>query len=224
MSPVLVCALSGFSARRHLSKPALWSLVGAPLLLVCIFSAYPYWHGGWGLGARYLTPALPFCVFLMAFGEMSFGAMVLMGMSVAAIVTVSLVFPFVPPFSFPLPWGTLAWPILRDGLVAPNLLHFIARPIAIAVPFILVVVAVAIAVPRRWWIAFVAGAMITLAVGVLYNASTPSLVMARGYIEEVYFDQRGALRWHLPKDVVVQPNIARHLADELESPPPSWPF
>src|SRR5207237_277516 len=101
-------------------------------------------------GPPYLTPALPFIVFLIAFAEISFGAAVLMGMSIAAVVIVSLVFPFVPPNAFPLPWGSLAWPILRDGLVAPNLLHFIARPIAVAVPFILVIAAALIGLPRRF--------------------------------------------------------------------------
>jgi len=224
LSPVLVCALSALAARRNLDKAAFWSLLGAPLLLIFVFACYPYWHGGWGLGARYLTPALPFIVFLIAFAEISFGAAVLMGMSIAAVVIVSLVFPFVPPNAFPLPWGSLAWPILRDGLVAPNLLHFIARPIAVAVPFILVIAAALIGVPRRFWSGLAAGAIITIAVGILYGGSTSSLLMARAYIEEVYFDQRGALVRHLPKGVAVQPSIEQHLRNELESPPPTWPF
>ena len=224
LSPVLVCALSAVAARRNLDKAAFWSLLGAPLLLIFVFACYPYWHGGWGLGARYLTPALPFIVFLIAFAEISFGAAVLMGMSIAAVVIVSLVFPFVPPNAFPLPWGSLAWPILRDGLVAPNLLHFVGRPIAVAVPSILVIAAALIGVPRRFWSGLAAGAIITIAVGILYGSSTSSLLMARAYIEEVYFDQRGALVRHLPKGVVVQPSIEQHLRNELESPPPTWPF
>ena len=224
LSPVLVCALSAVAARRNLDKAAFWSLLGAPLLLIFVFACYPYWHGGWGLGARYLTPALPFIVFLIAFAEISFGAAVLMGMSIAAVVIVSLVFPFVPPNAFPLPWGSLAWPILRDGLVAPNLLHFVGRPIAVAVPSILVIAAALIGVPRRFWSGLGAGAIITIAVGILYGGSTSSLLMARAYIEEVYFDQRGALVRHLPKGVVVQPSIEQHLRNELESPPPTWPF
>ena len=224
LSPVLVCALSAVAARRNLDKAAFWSLLGAPLLLIFVFACYPYWHGGWGLGARYLTPALPFIVFLIAFAEISFGAAVLMGMSIAAVVIVSLVFPFVPPNAFPLPWGSLAWPILRDGLVAPNLLHFVGRPIAVAVPSILVIAAALIGVPRRFWSGLAAGAIITIAVGILYGSSTSSLLMARAYIEEVYFDQRGALVRHLPKGVAVQPSIEQHLRNELESPPPTWPF
>jgi hypothetical protein len=224
LSPVLVCAFSAVAARRRLGEPAFWTLVGAPLLLIFVFAGYPYWHGGWGLGARYLTPALPFVVFLMSFGEISFGAAVLMGMSIAAIAMVSLVFPFVPPNAFPLPWGSLAWPILRDGLVAPNLLHFLARPLAIAVPFLVVIAAAAMAVPRRYWAGLAAGAIITIIFGILYANTTPSLLMARAYIEEVYFDQRGAIVQQLPKGVIVQPSIASHMSSELQSPPPTWPF
>ena len=220
-SPVLLCALS---ARRNLEASAFWSLVAAPLLLVLVFAGYPYWHGGWGVGARYLVTALPFVVFLLAFAEISFGAAVLMGMSTTAVVMVSLVFPFVPPNAFPLPWGSLAWPILRDGLVAPNLLHLVARPLAILVPFAIVLAAAAIAIPVRWWIGFAAGAITTLSIGILYANATPSLLMARAYIEEVYFDQHGALNRKLPKGVALQPSLLSHLRGELESPPPTWPF
>jgi hypothetical protein len=224
LSPILVLALAGFAARRSVGTAAFASLAGTPLLLIFVFACYPYWHGGWGVGARYLMPALPFVVFLIGFAELSFGASVLMGMSIAAVTMTSLVFPFVPPNAFPLPWGSLAWPILMDGLVAPNLLHFIARPLAIAVPFAIVIAAALMAVPRRYWLGLVSGAMITIVTGVLYASTTSNLLMARAYIEEVYFDQRGALVRHLPKGVSVQPAIDRHMRNELEAPPPTWPF
>ena len=223
LSPVLLCAISN-GARQRLSPAAFWSLIGAPIVLILLFSGYPYWHGGWGVGARYLVPALPFIVFLMAFGELSFGASVLTGMSIAAVTVTSLVFPFVPPNAFPLPWGSLAWPILADGLVAPNLLHFVARPLAIAVPFAIVMTAAMMAIPRRYWIGLAAGAITTIGVGILYARSTDNLLMARAYIEEVYFDQRGALVRHLPPGVAIQPRLEQHMRSELEAPPPTWPF
>ncbi len=224
LSPVVLCVFGATCARRRIDAPAFWSLILAPLLLLFTFAGYPYWHGGWGVGARYLTPALPFVVFLMSFAEISFGAAVLLGMSVAAIVTLSLVFPFVPPNAFPFPWGSLAWPILRDGLVAPNLFHLVARPAAIAAPFIVVIAAVLIGVPRRFWIGVVAGAITTIAFGILYANSTPELLMARAYFEEVYFEERGALVRALPKGMIVRPQIERNLRGELESPPTAWPF
>ena len=79
-------------------------------------------------------------------------------------------------------------------------------------------------VPRRYWSGLAAGAIITIFAGILYANATPDLLMARAYIEEVYFDQRGALVRHLPKGMVVQPPIARHMSGELEAPPPTWPF
>ena len=223
LSPVLLCALSG-GARRKLAPAAFWSLIGAPIVMIVLLSGYPYWHGGWGIGARYLMPAVPFIVFLMAFSELSFGAAVLTGMSIAAVTLISIVFPFVPPNAFPLPWGSLAWPLLADGLVAPNLLHLIGRPLAIAGPFAIVIAAMLLAVPRRYWIGIAAGAITTVVVGMLYANDTPSLLMARAYIEEVYFDQRGALDSHLPKGILVQPRIRQHMESELAAPPPTWKF
>ena len=81
-----------------------------------------------------------------------------------------------------------------------------------------------LALPRRYWAGLVAGAITTVAVGMLYAAETPSLLMARAYIEEVYFDQRGALVGHLPKGFVIQPRIEQHMRSELEAPPPPWKF
>jgi hypothetical protein len=224
LSPILLCALSATSARRRLGNLAFWSLLSAPLALLVVFAGYPYWHGGWGVGARYLMPAVPFIVFLLSFAEISFAAAVLTGMSVAAVTIVSLVFPFVPPNAFPLPWGSLAWPLLRDGLVAPNLFHFLGRPIAIAVPISLVIAAAAISIPIRWWAGFAAGAMAILSMGILYSDSTPALVMPRAYIEEVYFDQHGALQRKLPKGIILQPPVLNQLRSEIEAPPPPWPF
>jgi hypothetical protein len=224
LSPVLLCALSAMPARRRLGNVAFWALLAAPLALLILYAGYPNWHGGWGVGTRYLVPALPFVVFLLCFGEISFSATVLMGMSMAAVTIVSLVFPFVPPNAFPLPWGSLAWPILRDGLIAPNLLHLLGRSVAIVVPIAVLIAVAAIATPVRWWTGFAAGAITILSIGVIYSHNTPSLVMPRAYIEEVYFDQRGTLQRKLPKGVVLQPPLIQHLRSELESPPPTWPF
>ena len=224
LSPVLLVAAFGAKeARRQAGGIAFWSLILAPIALLLVFGGYPYWHGGWGIGARYLVPALPFVVFLIAFSRLPAAPAVLMGMSVAAVTTVSLVFPFVPPNAFPLPWGSLAWPLLRDGLVAPNLLHLAARSLAVVVPFLLVIAAVGIAVPRRWWIASAAGAAVMMAIGIVYAGRTEQWTMPRAYFEEVYFDQPGALHRKLP-DVPLQPAIVRHMQNELESPPPTWPF
>ena len=224
LSPVLLCALGATEARARLGPAAFWSCVAAPLALIILYAGYPYWHGGWGIGARYLVPALPFIVFFLSFAEMSFGAAVLAGMSVMAVMLVTLVFPFVPPNAFPLPRGSLAWPILRDGLVAPNLLHFIDRPIAVVVPFAIVFAAVAIGVPVRNWIAFAAGAITMIGLGIAYNATTTAWIMPRAYFERVYFDQPGALTRSLPRGVPVAPRIEKHMHNELQSPPPGWPF
>jgi hypothetical protein len=101
-------------------------------------------------------------------------------------------------------------------------LHWIARPLAVAVPFAIVIAAAMLAIPRRYWIGLAMGAVTMLSVGILFPSD--NMLTARAYIEEVYFDQRGALARHLPPGVAVQPRLEQHLQSELEAPPPTWPF
>jgi len=116
------------------------ALIATPLSIVLTFAGYPNWHGGWTVGARYLVSAVPFLALLIAFAAAPAIEALLLGASVTVIAIVSLVFPFVAP-DYPAPWISFAWPMLRRGFVAPNLLHFVARPLAIAVPFALVAAA-----------------------------------------------------------------------------------
>src|SRR6266496_2981045 len=107
---------------------------------------------------------MPFLAFLLVFTRWTWLTSLLLGASVAATALTSLVFPFVPQ-NVPAPWGTFAWPMLREGLIAPNLFHFVTRPLAIAVPLAMVLAAMLIAASRRVWL--LAGAALWLAVGMM---------------------------------------------------------
>ena len=85
-------------------------------------------------------------------------ATALAGASASAVALTTLVFPFVPP-GFPLPWGSFAAPLLAEGLVAPNLLHLVWRPLAVVVPFALVLGAAVAATGRRRLVPFLLGAV-----------------------------------------------------------------
>lgn len=215
-SPILLLGVLALPAiRERLTPRQRWSLILTPLALILGFAGYPNWHGGWTTGARYLVPAMPFLAFLLAFIRWSWLASFLLGASVVASALTSLVFPFVPQ-NVPAPWGTFAWPLLRDGLIAPNLFHFIGRPLAIAMPLLIVVAAVMIAAPKRVLIA--AGGALWLLIG-MRAPMTPAAEVGRAFIQEVPFEQEGAL-----KRFDVDPALHDQAREARRAPPESWPF
>jgi hypothetical protein len=217
-SPVLLLALFAIKrARQTLSKDAFGALVATPLALVILYSGYPNWHGGWTVGARYLVPAMPFLALLLVFTEVKRRELILLGASIAAVTLTSLVFPFVPG-DFPFPWMTFAWPMLQHGLIAPNVFHFMARTLAIAIPFALVVAACIAGVGRKS--AYLAiGIGIAIALGAFVRIS-PIAIVERAYIEEVCFDRVGAL----PRDGRVHPALLQRADAQRRLPPTPWPF
>lgn len=223
LSPVLVLWITSLrSVRRELSGPAFAALVVAPAALILTISGYPNWHGGWTVGARYLVAALPFLALPIAFAREGAAERVLTGASVAAVALVTLVFPFVPP-GHPAPWISFAWPILRDGLVAPNLLHLAARPLAILVPFAIVLAAVSMIGIRRNLPLAAAGMALWITGGIVLDRMHTEPRVARALVKEAYFAQNGTIRAELPP----APGIPRleSMARQLRrQPPPPWPF
>jgi hypothetical protein len=204
-------------ARRAMSAAQFGSLVAVPLVLILLYSGYPNWHGGWTVGARYLVPTLPFFLFPLVFAAESIAQSVLIGASVAACVVTSIVFPFVPP-DVPAPWGTFAMPLLAQGLIAPNLFHLIWRPLAVAVPFALVIAAVAIGTRRRLFVTL--GAVVALGIGT-YVPRSPVMRLERAFIEEVSFERPNAIIQEMPG---APPQLLRRASAARTLPPSSWPF
>lgn len=220
-SPVLIAGLAAIPrARKVLAPSQFWSLVAIPASIVLFYAGYPNWHGGWTVGARYLVPALPFLAFLVAFAESSWFLSVLLGGSVAAVAVTSLVFPFVPP-GVAAPWSTFAWPLLHDGMIAPNLLHLIGRPLAIAAPFAIVIAAMLLAVDRRALLA--AGVLLWMAAGFAVRVS-PVVTIERAFVEQVMFERPGAIARATPRGMTVNPGLIRRAETDRQRPPTSWPF
>jgi hypothetical protein len=220
-SPILLVALTALPRlREKLTPRQRWSLMLTPLALIAAFAGYPNWHGGWTVGARYLVPAMPFLAFLLVFVRWSWLTSLCLGASVVACALTSLVFPFVPQ-NVPAPWGTFAWPMLRQGLIAPNVLHFVARPLAIAVPLAIVIAAMLFAAPRRAWT--IAGAALWLVVGVAAPVQ-PIVNVERAFIEEVNFERDGAIARAVPPGMSVNPRFIEQARRARTQPPPSWPF
>ncbi|HXH91582.1 MAG TPA: hypothetical protein VNN25_08375, partial [Thermoanaerobaculia bacterium] len=221
-APIIAAALLAIpAAKRALPRAAFVTLLLTPAALIAIYSGYPNWHGGWNVGPRYIAGAIPFLLFPLAFARGRRIAAILLGASAAAVVPITLTFPF-PDRSFIMPWSTLALPLLRDGLVAPNLLHLVWRPLAIIVPLAIVAAAIIIATRRNALLAAL-GAVLMFAIGSL--APSPSLTqqLRIGYIEEAYFEQRGAMARAVGGLPLPPRAVARALA-EANLPPTSWPF
>ncbi|HKC23792.1 MAG TPA: hypothetical protein VKF32_03570 [Thermoanaerobaculia bacterium] len=221
-SPVLLLWGKGFvAARRTLSVGSLCALALVPASILLLYAGYPNWHGGWTVGPRYVLPAVPFLVLPLAFLEGGFLEAVLTGASVLAVAMTSLVFPFVPG-DFPLPWGTFAWPLLRHGSIAPDLLHLVAPALAIAVPWLLVAAALAAGLAARRLAGAALGAALCLAVG-----SIPRDILSRrverAYVEEVYFEREGALG-RVFGPVPLPPSLVARRERELRLGPTRWPI
>ena len=227
LSPLLALVPAGLAAaRRKLPAASFAALLLVPPAILLTYGGYPNWHGGFTVGARYLVAALPFLLLPLAYLRWGPLAAFLAGASTAAVALTTLVFPFVPP-GFPLPWGSFAAPLLADGLVAPNLLHLVARPLALAVPFAVVLVASASVFGWRRLGPFLAGACVWTAAGLalpVVSPLSPPLVVQRGYVEEVYFTRDGALERSMPPGVEVPPRLRARREQELRLPPSPWPF
>lgn len=224
-SPILLAGILAFAAaRRSLSRAAFAGLCAVPIFMILIASGYWYWHGGWGVASRHVVVAIPFLVFPLFLRRNGLVSVALAGLSVFANVLAGIVFPFIPNGAFPIPWATFSLPLLGQGLIAPNAFHFIGRTMAIVVPLLLAAIAAAASLAGRRLAALAGGVLVAtgLAVGLeTMRAANLREVLQRAYIEEVYFEQNGAmarLQIPLPARLVARRDL------ELGLPPPSWPF
>jgi hypothetical protein len=225
-SPIVIAGLFALArARRALPRAAFLTLLAVPLAILLVYGGYPNWHGGWNVGPRYIVAMVPFLLFPLAFAPVRWWKAELLGWSVVAVTLTTLTFPFVP-LDFPLPWGSLAMPLLRDGLVAPSLLHLVARPLALGVPLVLLFLAIVMATPQRLVPATLMGIALALVAGYAAMSATqhrPLPFVIRAYFEDVYFERPGILDT-LAQAHVVTPKLLERRAYEVPFGPSDWPF
>lgn len=220
-APVLILAIPAFkTARQSLEAAAWWTMLLVPVSLLLLYAGYEGWAGGWNVGPRYVLPVVPFLIAPMLLRRGSGAESLLAGMGACAVTLATLVFPF-PPRDFPFPWMSLDLPLLGAGLVAPNLLHLVSRPLAIAVPFGIVLIAAAIAIRHTKTALYaIAGVLAAIVIGTQAARLSPPPLMnlERAYIAEVYFERKGALSGNVPRSLLRRRDRDRAL------PPPPWPF
>lgn len=132
LSPVLLAALPGWylmlrERSTRLPGGLALAVVGVYLLFNMSFLA---WAAGWGIGPRYLLPALPFFAAATAAAADRNRAwriviVALLAVSVAVTLAVALVNPQPPPIKTVTNQLTqYIWPLLKAGYVSVNQLHF----------------------------------------------------------------------------------------------------
>lgn len=225
-SPVLLLAPLGWkAARAALGTRAFATLLLVPASLILLYSGYPNWHGGWTVGPRYLTAAIPFLALPLSLAWRGRLALLLAGYSATAVILTSVAFPFVPP-PFPLPWGSFALPMLRDGLIAPNAFHLLDARLALLVPAVLVG-ALALFLFRRAKLAYVAtGLLLAVILGSVAESGTnrnPGVRIQRDYVREVYLLDHGALQRSVG-EMPLPPRLVGRMEYERTLPPAPWPF
>jgi hypothetical protein len=224
LSPVLLIALLGIrGAWKAMPRGAFIALIATPLSILLTFAGYPNWFGGWTVGARYLVAAVPFLALLIAFAAATSIEALLLGASVTVIAIVSLVFPFVAP-DYPAPWISFAWPMLRKGFVAPNLLHFVWRPLAIAVPFAIVAAAAVLAVPARRVALLIFGGLLWFVIGFPAERARTRPPYVRALVQRVHFDDTNAIAESLPPGDPTARSLAAIASRMMTVPPDPWPF
>jgi hypothetical protein len=130
LSPVLALAPVGFWRQIRYREQRGDALVGlAVALAVFAFAATTVdWRGGWGIGTRYLVPAIPFLLVGVAGSirdrraadadTLVFGGLALVGILLSSLAAATS--PIFPQ-EFRNPLFTLAWPLARDDLLATHL-------------------------------------------------------------------------------------------------------
>lgn len=146
MSPVLALAPIGWWRQFRAGTfraDAICSAVVAGVLFLFAMTTID-WRGGWGIGTRYLVPAVPFLMVGIAGAIRELKAndplsIVFGGFAVVGIVLTAMASMTVPlfPQDFDNPFYTLVWPLVRDGFIAPHMGTNLAGPWFGLVPYIL---------------------------------------------------------------------------------------
>jgi hypothetical protein len=124
LSPIV--ALAPFGLRLYRSDRRASVVAGAiALFYVLLNASYHYWEGGWSLGPRHLSPALPFlCLGLAplwsAAGRLGRCTLVTLWLISAGLTLVGVATMPQPPSNIERPMRDLLWPSFRDGTLSLN--------------------------------------------------------------------------------------------------------
>lgn len=168
----------------------------ASIAMLVAMSGYPNWHGGWFAGPRYLLPVLPLALIAAAGGveRLLRGTGGRVALAVAGVWGAVMLWPLLasfpfPPADYPFPALTLAWPLLRAGVVAPSWMGAELSRFIIGAAFVAAAAALVAVATRRSRERFAAACVAMLLVALAFAWPRPDGWKARlelAVIADVY--------------------------------------
>lgn len=152
----------GRALKERPSRASTLAVLTSSLLLYFMICLMNNWDGGWSIGPRYLVTLVPFAVYLAALGADRLLAADARGRFVSPAMVLGLAgfsfvvsgiaggfYPHVPPeITWPIP--QLYEPIIRSGLVPPNLGNFAGLSGAVSmIPWWLAILGIFLLVSAR---------------------------------------------------------------------------
>jgi hypothetical protein len=199
-SPILVFGLVALLPRPRRSAAGWFRLVFVACLVLAM-AGYQSSHGGWGMGSRYLIPALPFLVEAAydrgaRSGWLTSGCL---AFSLVLSVTPLLAFPFAPEF-IPFPHASFTRPFLAAGFVTPNWGYPLAPGIVSLLPVVVAAAAALVlasaGLTRRAALGALGGLVLAAGVVLAPVADTPTVAAIRALVLDTSFrpeDRVGAM-------------------------------
>lgn len=230
-SPVLILGIVALAPRAGLRS---WTRMFLVLTFVLAIAGYPASHGGWGVGARYLVPIVPFFAEAMHERRVSPGALAagLFTFSVVLCVLPIFTFPFAP-LDFTFLHATFTRPLLSAGFWTPSWGSFAVGGWPALAPVALCLAAAVVAALSdgrgRALAGGLAGALLACGVVLAPIEDTANLANLRALLLDTHFRPAGRLLRRAaetsdPAESAYLQFLARASAATRYIPPDDWPY
>jgi hypothetical protein len=129
LAPIVVAAPIGFLLLRRVTAAAVVAATIA-FFYILLNASYHYWEGGWSLGPRHLSPALPFlCLGLAPLWSRARrparAALLVLWIASTGLNLVGVATMPEPPANVARPMRELIWPAFKDGDLSLNTQTFV---------------------------------------------------------------------------------------------------
>jgi len=234
-SPVLIVGALAVLASATRGSTRERVRLAIAVTLVVAFAGFPFNHGGWCLGSRYIVAVVPFLV--EAASERDPEApnpvsALLFGASAVLCVVPMLTIPF-PPAEIPFVHPGFVRPFLAEGFLSPSLGSFaVAGPLSLA-PVLLALLAALFLTVRAGGRGAILGAALGFLLAVGYAAlpirQPKSHVILEAFILDTFFVDTGRLsalshEEMRPEDRASLISLTAMSAEKRRLGPDDWPY
>jgi hypothetical protein len=196
LSPWLLLAIPGGVLLWRRDRATTLVCAAVAIIYILFISSISFWRGGWGVGPRYITAMLPFCMPLVAVAIDHWRAKPLLlgalcGTIVSAVVIyclTTITFPYWPD-SLKSPLYEVTFRLLGDDAVAPNVSNAIGiRGVLGVAPLLLAIVGLLGWALQRvvGWRGLAAAGLVGVAIVAAFSLAPASSNAERAYVNTVY--------------------------------------